>query len=301
MSESSSSWTQFLHPKYWPVWLWLGFLRLVILLPFPALLTIGRALGRLAYSLRPKRVDVARKNIRHCFPSISDDEMESLAKRHFESMGISFFETALCWWASQNQLDGLVDQINGLEHIQQAQADKQGVILLGAHFTDMEICLRLLSLKFPFAPVYRKMNNPLLEHFTSKGRNKNTAGAIAKQDMKRSVRHLRNGGVLWFAPDQQHQGSHSSLVDFFGQPAHSATSTSNLARVGKAKVVTVWFARNENGYRVDILPPLEDFPCGDGVQDTERYHQLIEAQVLRVPEQYLWTHKRFKDAPGMRY
>ncbi|MEH6811551.1 MAG: lipid A biosynthesis acyltransferase [Motiliproteus sp.] len=301
MKRKSEHYTDFLHPKYWPIWLWLGFLRLVMLLPYSGQLATGRALGRLIYRLIPKRVAVARANIQHCFPTMPAQQVEQLISAHFDSLGISFFETSLCWWATPEQLLPLIDEITGLEHIANAKERKQGVILLGAHFTDMEICLRLLSLHFRFAPVYRKMNNPLLEYFTSKGRNKNTDGAIVKENMIQSVRHLRRGGILWFAPDQQHQGRHSSLINFFEQPAHSATATSNLAKITKSAVIPIWFSRGEHGYRVEIQPPLENYPSGNDVEDTERYHRLIEQQVLKVPEQYLWTHKRFKDAPGMKY
>jgi KDO2-lipid IV(A) lauroyltransferase len=48
------------------------------------------------------------------------------------------------------------------------------------------------------------------------------------------------------------------------------------------------------GYRVTIGPPLEDFPSEDPVADAERFNRLIEAHVRKVPEQYLWIHRRFK-------
>ncbi|OMH28010.1 lysophospholipid acyltransferase family protein [Motiliproteus sp. MSK22-1] len=301
MKKDETQFSQFLTPRYWLLWIWLIFLRLAILFPYRIQLGIGRILGRVIHRIAPGRVSVARINIRHCYPDKSEQAVRQLALRHFESMGISFLETALCWWAPSSKLNPLLTEIKGLEHVRRLQQEGRGIILLGAHFTDMEISLRLLSQHVAFAPVYRKMNNPLLEHYTQKGRSKNTAGAIPKENMKQTIRHLRNGGILWFAPDQQHQGSHSALVNFFGQPAHSATATSDIARISQAAVVPCWFRRDTDGYRLELSAPLDNFPTDDVVADTERYHQLIEAQIDRCPEQYLWVHKRFKDVPGFKY
>ena len=48
------------------------------------------------------------------------------------------------------------------------------------------------------------------------------------------------------------------------------------------------------GYRVHIGPELEDYPSGSAMQDVDRFNALLQAQILKVPEQYLWMHRRFK-------
>lgn len=291
-----------LGPSYWPAWLGLGLLRLAILLPFRAQVVLGRGLGRLLIRPARKRADIARANIRHCFPQLNADQQEALLVRHFESLGIALFETALCWWGSRSQLEHLVRSCRGLEHIAAAQQQGKGVILLSAHFTTLEIGARLLANRCRFAPVYRKMNSPLQEYFAQKGRSKGAeGGAIPHTQMKAIIRHLIKGGTIWFASDQQHQGGNSALVEFFGQPAHSATGTTTIAKLGRAVVIPYVTRRVEGGYEIELLAPLEGYPSGDAVADTARYHRLIEQQVERAPEQYLWVHRRFKDAPGAPY
>ena len=49
-----------------------------------------------------------------------------------------------------------------------------------------------------------------------------------------------------------------------------------------------------SGYRMVIQPMLENFPSDDPAADARRFNELIEAQVRRVPAQYLWIHRRFK-------
>lgn len=288
-------------PKYWPAWIGLGLLRLTILLPFSWQVGLGRVIGRLLVKIAGSRAKVARANIQHCFPQLSDSEQQALVVKHFESLGIALFETAQCWWGSRRKLDGVIKHINGLDHVAAAQQQGKGVILLSAHFTTLDIGGRLLVKQCTFAPVYRRMNSQIQEYCTQQGRSKGTDGAIPHTQIKSIIRHLKKGGAIWFASDQQHQGKSSALVDFFGQPAHSATGTSTIAKLGNAVVIPFFTRRVEGGYEIDLLAPLENFPSGDDVADTERYHRLIEQQISKAPEQYLWVHRRFKGAPDAPY
>ena len=293
-------------PKYWLAWLGLLLLRLAIMLPFSVQVWLGRQIGRLLAKLVKKRAAIARANIRHCFPQLSEADQQALVVKHFEALGIALFETGLCWWGSRRKLERLIQRADGLDYLAQAQQQAKeqggGVILLSAHFTTLEIGARLLALQNTFSPVYRRMNSPIQEYFTAKGRTKGSEdGAIPHTQMKAIVRHLKKGGTIWFASDQQHQGGNSALVNFLGKPAHSATGTSTLAKLGRSIVVPYFSRRVENGYEIELLKPLDNFPSGDDAADTARYHRLIEAQVKRVPEQYLWTHRRFKGAPGEPY
>lgn len=290
-----------LGPRFWLLWLGLGILRLLIMLPFPMQLAIGRFVGRLLYRLAPKRVKVAARNIEHCFPQQSLAEQEALTRVHFEALGISLFETGLSWWGRDSQIEPLLKEINGIEQLQAAQAEGKGVILLCAHFTDLEIACRMLVPHASFAAVYRQMNNPLLEYVTAAGRNLHAEEAIPKDNIKRMIKLLRAGRTIWFASDQSYRRKNSQLVSFFGQPAPTAMVIPSLARMGKAVVMPFNVARVGNGYRIDILPAWDNYPSGDEVADTERYHRTIEDQVGKVPEQYLWVHKRFKGAPDFEY
>lgn len=76
------------------------------------------------------------------------------------------------------------------------------------------------------------------------------------------------------------------------------TATSTLARLGKAVTIPYFPERTADGrYHLTILPPLEDFPGDDLIEDTNKYVRVLEEQVRRCPEQYLWVHRKFKDLP----
>jgi Kdo2-lipid IVA lauroyltransferase/acyltransferase len=84
-------------------------------------------------------------------------------------------------------------------------------------------------------------------------------------------------------------------VPFFGIPCASNTATTRLAKMSGAAVLPYFPERLSNGrYCMHILPALDNFPSDDSIADTLRFHQLIEAHIAKVPEQYLWIHRRFK-------
>jgi KDO2-lipid IV(A) lauroyltransferase len=129
-----------------------------------------------------------------------------------------------------------------------------------------------------------------------RGRERSAERAIPKTDVRGMVRALRDNHAIWFAPDQSHRRKHSAVVPFFGVPAPTNMATSTFARMSGAAVVPFFPERlpGRDGYRLVILPALEDFPSDDPVADAQRTNLLLEEQVRRIPEQYLWVHRRFK-------
>jgi KDO2-lipid IV(A) lauroyltransferase len=143
--------------------------------------------------------------------------------------------------------------------------------------------------------VYRSTKNALLSHimhasFCRHGK------PIRHDDIRAMIRALKNNEAVWYAPDQAYRNKGAAMVPFFGIPAATTTATSRLARISGAAVLTYFPERlpGAGGYRVVIGPPFEGYPGPDAVDDAERFHALLEAQIRRVPEQYLWMHRRFK-------
>jgi KDO2-lipid IV(A) lauroyltransferase len=122
---------------------------------------------------------------------------------------------------------------------------------------------------------------------------------FTKQDVRGAARHLKRGGLLWYAPDQDPSRGDSVFVPFLGQPAHTLTSTHQLARMSGAAVVLFQHMRGDDGgYTLRLSPALEDFPSPNAQIDTARIMAGIETMVRQAPAQYLWIHRRFKRRPA---
>ena len=290
----------FLHPRFWLLWLGLGLLWLVVQLPYKALLKLGQALGALMLLGARSRRHIAARNLELCFPELSAGERAQLLRENFASSGIAFFEMAMSWWWPRARLARLA-HVEGLEHLQAAQREGQGVILMSLHFTTLEIGAALLGQRHTIDGMYREHKNPLFDYIQRHGRERHNldASAIERDDVRAMLKVLRAGHAIWYAPDQDYGRKQSIFVPLFGIPAATVTATSKFARLGKARVIPFTQQRlaDGSGYRLTIHPPLQDFPGASEEADCLRINQWVEQAVRECPEQYLWAHRRFKTRP----
>jgi len=303
MSNSSSfPVNDFLAPRFWGVWLGLGLLRLVAMLPYAVQMALGRLFGRLLYAVVRERRQIAAINLQLCFPDLDEIERHRILKQHFESVGMSTFETGMCWWWPKKRLDALT-HIEGLEHLQDALQKGKGVILLSGHFTTLEIGATLLSIRVPLTAMYRKHKNPLFNAVIKHARERHALQAIARKDVRAMLRSLKQGIPVWYAPDQDFGKTEIVYVPFFGIPTATITATSRFAKMADAVVIPFFQHRRKDGsgYDLKLSAPLSGFPTDDESADAVRINQVIEDEIRTCPEEYLWIHRRFKrQPPGQR-
>jgi Kdo2-lipid IVA lauroyltransferase/acyltransferase len=264
-------------------------------LPYRVLYRLGCLVGAIVYRLPISFRRIATRNLELCFPDLSTEERQKLLRAHFRSLGIGLFETAMSWWSSNERIRRLA-RLEGEEHLQAALRLGKGAILLSAHFTTLEIGACVLCAHLPANIMYRPTSNLVLEAFLMRNRGRKARRAIPRDDVRTLVTALRANEPVWYAPDQSYRKKGAQMVPLFNIPAATNTATSRLAKMTGAAVLPYFPERLPNGagYRMVIHPMLEDFPTDDAVADATRFNHLIEAQVRRVPEQYLWIHRRFK-------
>ncbi len=284
-----------LHPRHWPTWLGMGVLWLTVQLPWRAQMWLGKQLGVLMFHRLKRRRYVCCVNLELAFPELSAAERLTLNRAHFISLGRGLLETALSWWGREQTLQKLV-KLEGIEHLQQAQ-QTGGVILLSAHFTSLELGGRMLAPHLPLHVVYRPHQNPVIEQLVARLRAKRYGKAISRDNIRAMLHSLRQGFAVWYAQDQHFNQKNSLFVPFFKVEAATNTATSRISELGKARVVPFFTVRTQTGYLLRFLPPLEDFPGESVHTDTLFINQLIEQQVREFPDQYLWTHRRYKTSP----
>jgi KDO2-lipid IV(A) lauroyltransferase len=286
---------RFLGPRYWAIWLALAFVRAINLLPLRAQMAIGRALGTLAHACSRRDRRIARINVALCLPDLPESKRDALVRAHFQALACAVFETGLVWWANDRRLRRLIT-FEGVEHLQTALAGGRGALMLTAHFTTLEMGARALTLLGPTSIMYLTPSNPLIAELSRRGRTRHTVQAISSEQIRDLLQNLKNNIPVWYAPDQRFTDKNSAIVPLFNQPASSNIATSRLAKISGAPVLPYFPERrpDNRGYTVRIYPPLEHFPSEDPIEDTRRFHEMIEAHVRRYPEQYLWAYKRFK-------
>ncbi len=291
--------TRFWQPRYWPIWLGLGWLRLMSLLPLRSQLAVGRGLGKLIYWSLSERRRIAASNVALCFPALTAAEREDLIRRHFASLGMTLMEFGLTWWASDALVDRCVD-LRGAEHLREAVATGRGIVLLAGHFGAQEFTGRALrAVKPSLGALYRPNKNAFVDAVLMRIRSRSASVMIPKQNMRRMIRALRNGTLIWYAPDQSQRGPFSALIPFLGEPAMTTTALTEIVRLGNALVVPLLPMRLAAGrYTLEILPALTNFPGASAEEDAVLVNEILETHIRKAPEQYYWIHRRFKGRPA---
>ena len=286
--------------RQWPAWLGIGLAAAMARLPWPLQRALGRGLGALLHVAFRSRRRIAERNIALCFPELDATRQAALVRRSFSELGIGLFEFARAWWGSVQPMRRDL-RVEGLEHLAAARAGGRGVIVISGHFTTLEIAARLMCDYAPLAGMYRPHDQGAMDWAVKRGRLRYATHMFTREELRPALKHLKQGGLLWFAPDQDTRRGESVFVPFFGRPAYSLTSTHQLARLSGAAVIAFSHVRRDDGgYTLTLSPAFADFPTSGASADTARVMAAIEAMVRAAPSQYLWIHRRFKRQPDGR-
>ena len=305
MNSKQKSFIECIHPKNWLIVLGLLCTRIIVLLPFRIIVTIGQAMGLLLYRISSSRLQVARKNIELCFPALSATEQSNLVKQHFISLGIGFFEVGMARWKSNQSLKKIIE-IKGIEHLIRAVKKNRGVILMSAHFTMLEISALIGRNEIvqedlpPMVGMFRLGKNSIINQFFRNTRLRSTESLVTKFEVKDLIRALKDKKLVWYASDQSFTGKNAISVNFFNHPAMTNPSIIRIAKISGSPVLPYFPSRlaNGKGYVLEVLPEIESFPSEDTNNDMKKIHAMLEQHILQNPEQYYWVHRRFKTAAG---
>ena len=288
--------TNFIHPKYFPTWILILLMRIGVLIPFRLQVFFGKMIGKLIYLVMTKLRKIAYTNISNCFPEKKQPQVTLLVKKHFEAVGVSLFETANAYYASDKKIKKMIT-INNEQHFTEALKKEGGIILLCSHFMPLMLGSRALLIKHTIANIYRPQNNKLFDQVMVKGYVKNGAVMIKSTDTRSIVKAINNSLPIWYAPDQDLGRNNSIFAPLFGIQTATASATSRLAKNNNTRVIPYSFIRTKHGYEMSFDKPLKNYPSGDAIQDASKTNQILEKQILKNPEQYLWIHRRFKTRP----
>lgn len=297
--QSGKFYWDFLHPRYWLTWLNITLLMLLAILPWCIQRHLAHLLANVAWILLKSRKKTTLRNLEVCFPEWSEQKRFRQAKQVFVDMMLGTFETLNAWYCPA-WFKGRVS-IEGLEHIKNAQAQGQGVLLLGTHSTLLDAGGYICAQYFELDVVYRPQNNPLLDMLIYRCRSIIYKAQIDHNDMRGLIRHLKQGDAIWYSPDQDFGLKQGVMAPFFGIPAATVTAHRRLLKISKAAAIPLYFYRHGTEknpqYKILIEPALNNMPSDNELDDATRTNKIIEQQLRIAPSQYMWFHRRFKTQP----
>jgi KDO2-lipid IV(A) lauroyltransferase len=266
--------------------------------PLRMLARIGEAAGAALYVLGRERRSVCLTNLARCLPEMPEAERIALAKAHFRVFGRTVLERSILWWAPEERIKRLV-RVVGLERLLALKG--QPLILLAPHFVGLDAGCTRLTCEIDMAGIYSRQKNQLFDKLLLSGRTRfGHQRAISRQEgIRPALAALKEGIPFYYLPDQDYGPRDAVFVPFFAASAATITGLSRLTRITGARVLpcVTRVLPGGAGYELTCHPAWENFPSGDDAADARRLNAFIEECVREMPEQYFWTHKRFKTRP----
>ena len=271
-------------------------LKVVCRLPPSVGYTLGRALGYATARFSRSRKRTCRTNLALCFPELNKHERNALLTRTFANNGVGLIETGWAWWADPESFWKNLE-VEGEEHLTAALANGRGVLLVGGHFSALDLGGLLFGkLVDRFAATYRPHNFQQLEDELLRGRGR-FMDLIDRNDVRGIFRALDANQVVWFAPDQDLGRARSEFAPFFGIPAATNAGLRKLAKRGAIPVAISFFRVKPMHYKLVLRPWPGDPNRQSDAEFATTMNQLLEHAIRTHPSQYMWLHKRFKTRP----
>jgi len=271
--------------------------KLIFLFSRQKAIALGRTLGGWGYYLFRKRRLLALHNLKLAFKeTYNEQQRKKIIRRVFQNLGITLIEFFRFSEVTEENLSHYVT-IHGKEILDEAYSKNKGVLSLSAHLGNWEFLINTIGLSGYKTAVISKsarqayVNDYIFTHRTIN----NVTFLTGKQITKNILKLLKSGAVIGIVLDQHGVQSESVTVPFFGRNAYTLKSLAVLALRTGAPVVPIYTYRDENyHHHVVIEPPiplLED----DSIEScTLKYNQWLESVIQKHPDQWIWTHNRWK-------
>ena len=287
---------KFLHPKFYPTWILILLMKISIHLPYKFQIELGKVLGKFLFYVASSRRKIAEKNLSLCFPDKNKLQINFLLKKNFEEIGISFFETANAYFANNQKIEKKLI-VKNEKYLQEAIDNDKSIILLASHFLSLMLGSRALLLKYGIANIYRPQNNQLFDEIMRSSFVKNGAVMIKTKDTRSMLKAIKSKTPIWYAPDQDLGPNNSIYAPFFKIQTATVSATARLAQSENTVVLPYHFNRQGGKYIMEFQRPLKPYPTINPLKDASKTNSILEKQILKFPDQYLWVHKRFKTRP----
>jgi len=286
--------------------LMVGALHALSLLPDFVLYQLGIAGGLIFHRFDHRHRRIGIRNLEIAFPEKSDAERSRILRASYINLGRTgaeyvrlggFFYRRLARRITYNGLDiwnNLTPKYPG-----------KGALILTAHFGGFELLPAGHALHgFQISLVHHTQRFLAGDSLVTFIRERAGVRIIRKHAAAREMlRSLKRGEIIGIPLDQNAKRSEAVWVPFFGELAATPSGFDRLAMMAGAPVVPAFIVRQPDG-RSHVIEIFEEIPQqrigdrdADALVNTARYQKAIEEMVRKYPEQWLWTHRRYRTRP----
>jgi len=262
---------------------------------------IGLSLSRKFFSFIFKKIgpiirsnNIIDKNLLKFSNELSNQEKKEIKSNMWSNYGMTFIEYIFLnnFQKEQSHID-----IEGENILRKISLDNKPVIFISGHFANFELMsMEITKKKINLATIYRPLNNfflnPFMEHVRKKYVCKNQIKK-GRRGVKESVEYIKNNHSIALMVDQR--VTEGEKIKFFDKEALTTTLPGQLALKYKLDIVPIFIERtNNNLFRMKVYEPIKPSSFKDTSQVSEKLNKIIENMIIKNPNQWIWTHDRWK-------
>lgn len=267
-------------------------------------LNLGRKISsyfflNIGFLFRSKKL--IKKNIINALGNISESKIENIIKSMWKNYGSTFAEYIYLKKFRLNKFSNPHIRVSGQEILDEVLKSNKPSVFISGHFANFELmAMELDKYNINLAAIYRPLNNFLLNPYMVFLRKKYICKNQIKKGLsgtKEVIDYMKKKHSIALMVDQRL--GESDRYPFFNKPAHTTTLPAQLALRFNCNIIPIYLKRDENNFfKMEVLKPIEinktDNPENDKKTITIKINQVIENMILRNPEQWIWTHGRWK-------
>ena len=242
---------------------------------------------------------IIEKNLNICFKKIDQKKIKKISLGMWDNIGRTFSEYVFLKNFQKNH-NNLI-KLHGTEYLEEIKNNNKPVVFVSGHFSNFELLgTKLNQYGIRFCAIYRPLNNIFLNPIMEYLRLKYVCPIMIKKG-RSSTRELlgkiKDGYSVIILADQR--TSEGKKVEFFNCPALTSTMPAQISLKYNCKIVPLQMERLLNGnFKMTVNKPLEFKKSEDYEKDsynlTLEINKQLEKMILENPEQWLWSHNRWK-------
>ena len=254
----------------------------------------GKIFEKIGPFFRSKRI--IQSNIKRAFPNTNLENIEKISKSMWNNYGRIFAEYIFIKDFRSGNLSSNIE-IDGEEILEEINKSKKQVVFVSGHLSNFELmamCIEKSGIKL--SAIYRPLNNIFLNKIMERIRKK----YICKNQIKKGI-----GGLKQLINLKKKNYSTALMIDqrvsegilsnFFNEKALTTTIPAQLIKKFNIAVVPIYIERIEGiNFRIKVNNPI-NFPQETSIQNiTDELNQILEKMIYKNPNQWIWSHNRWK-------
>ena len=274
-----------------------GFLYLLSLLPWWVIYLLSDLVYLIVYHIAGYRKKVVFGNLRIAFPDKTEADREKIAKRFYRNLIDTFIEMIKLISISKKEMQKRFT--SNIEVLNDLYATGQNVEVVTGHFFNWEMANLSVGMNsaYPFVVVYMPLSSKVMDRVIYKMRARFGSLLVPATEFKNNFhKHINGNYALILVADQNPGGPEKAYwVDFFSKPAPFVRGPETGAKKNNAAIIYADFYKIKRGYyRVELELVTTDPKSYEEGKLTHLLVKKVEASVRKRPDNYLWSHRRWK-------